>query len=175
MDINWEEKTISVRFKPKFGFKPKDYEERAIAVSDLLLACLKNYRGNALNDGLVFPSPATQTVDKHLDRIVNGLIDKANEAGYRVKKPKKPCHAFRVLYATRRHQHGVDIETLRQELGHSEITTTQIYLRSANTKSDRHRARINEADRFSTAETRKPFVRRAVSDPAGKEEIACIQ
>lgn len=175
MDINWEEKTVPVRFKPKFGFKPKDYEERAIAVSDLLLACLKKYCGNASNDGMLFAAPATQTVDKHLDRIVNGLIDKANEAGYTVKKSKKPCHAFRVLYATRRHQNGIDIETLRQVLGHSDITTTQIYLRSANTNSDRHRARINEADRFSFAATCKPFLRRAVTDPEGKEEIARIQ
>jgi hypothetical protein len=29
-------------------------------------------------------------------------------------------------YGTRRHHPGVDIETLRQELGHSDITTTQI-------------------------------------------------
>lgn len=161
MDINWEDRTISVRFKAKFGFKPKDYEERTIAVSDTLLACLRKYRSNAADDALVFPSPAIQTVDKHLDRIINGLIDKANDAGYKVKKPKKPCHAFRVLYATRRHQHGVDIETLRQELGHSDITTTQIYLRSANTKSDRHRARINEADRFSMVPAPTPFLRRA--------------
>jgi integrase len=28
MDINSEDKTISIRFKPKFGFKPKDCEER---------------------------------------------------------------------------------------------------------------------------------------------------
>jgi len=175
MDINWEDKTISVRFKPKFGFKPKDYEERTIAVSDTLLACLKRYRGNAADDALIFPSPATKTVDKHLDRIINGLIDKANEADYTVKKPKKPCHAFRVLYATRRHQHGVDIETLRQELGHSDITTTQIYLRSADTKSDGHRARINEADRFSMTAICKPSLRRTVTDPSPKEEIACIQ
>jgi integrase len=174
MDINWDDKTVTVRFKPKFGFKPKDYEERVIAISDLLLACLKKYLGSAPNDALIFPSPATQTVDKHLDRIINNLIDKANKSGYTVKKPRKPCHAFRVLYATRRHQHGVDIETLGQELGHSDITTTQIYLRSANTKSDRHRARINDADRFSIAATRKPFVRRGVNDPAGKEGIACI-
>ena len=158
MDINWEDKTISIRFKPKFGFKPKDYEERTIAVSDTLLAFLKKYRNSAPNDALVFPSPAAQTVDKHLDRIINSLIDRANEAGYMVKKPKKPCHAFRVLYATRRHQNGIDIETLRQELGHSDITTTQIYLRSANTKSDKHRARINEADRFSMAPASRPFL-----------------
>ena len=103
-------------------------------------------------------------MDKHLDRIINRLIDKANDASYTVKKPKKPCHAFRVLYATRRHHRGVDTETLRQELGHSDITTTQIYLRSANTKSDRHRARINEADRFALASTCKPFLRRELTD-----------
>jgi len=174
-DIDWEEKTVSVRFKPKFGFKPKDYEERTVAVSDTLLACLKKYRCYAPSDGLIFPSPAMQTMDKHLDRIIIGLIDRANNARYTVKKPKKPCHAFRVLYATRRHQHGVDIETLRQELGHSDITTTQIYLRSANTKSDRHRDRINEADSFSLAAPYEPLIRHAVSDPVRKEEIARIQ
>jgi integrase/recombinase XerD len=141
MDVDWEDKTISVRFKPKFGFKPKDYEERSIVVSDTLLACLKKYRGSAAEDALIFPSPTTGTVDKHLDRVIHCVIDKANQAGYPVKKPKKPCHAFRVLYATRRHQNGVDIETLRHELGHSDISTTQIYLRSADRKSDKHRAR----------------------------------
>jgi integrase len=174
-DINWENKTISMQFKPKFGFKPKDHEERTITVSDTLLACLKKYRGCVPDDGLIFPSPATKTVDKHLDRIINSLIDKAHESGYTVTKPKKPCHAFRVLYATRRHQNGVDIETLRQELGHSDITTTQIYLRSANTTSDRHRARINDADRFSLVALRKPFTRRAATNPPREPEIPSIQ
>jgi integrase/recombinase XerD len=126
-DVDWEGKTISVRFKPELGFKPKDYEERVIAVSDTLVACLKKYRGRASEDSLIFPSPTTGTVDKHLDRIIHSIIDKARRAGYSVKKPRKPCHAIRVLYATRRHQNGVDIETLRQELGHSDISTTQIY------------------------------------------------
>jgi integrase len=170
-DINWEEKTVSVRFKPKFGFKPKDYEERTIAVSDTLVACLLKYRSNAPDDVLIFPSPVTRTVDKHLDRIINHLIDKAKEGGYTVRKPKKPCHAFRVLYATRRHQHGVDIETLRQELGHSDITTTQIYLRSADRESDKHRARINRADRFSLVEARKPFARQLAGGPKIRASI----
>ena len=174
-DVDWEEKTVSVRFKPELGFKPKDYEERAIAVSDTLLACLKKYRGIAWGDALIFPSPITGTVDKHLDRIIYSLIKKANRAGYVVRKPRKPCHAFRVLYATRRHQKGVDIETLRQELGHSDISTTQIYLRSADRKSDGHRERINQADRFSlppasglAAQTRGKLV--LFSDFALREE-----
>jgi integrase len=96
-DVDWEQKAISVRFKPKLGFKPKDYEERVIAISDTLLACLKKYRGSAREDALLFPSPSTGTLDKHLDRVILFLIDKANRAGYQVKKPSKPCHAFRVL------------------------------------------------------------------------------
>jgi integrase len=100
-DVNWEEKTVSVRFKPRLGFKPKDYEERTVAVSDTLIACLQKYRVGALDDELIFPSPATHTVDKHLDRIVNDLIHKAKAAGYTVDKPEKPCHAFRVS-STRR-------------------------------------------------------------------------
>jgi len=174
-DVDWGEKTVSVRFKPELGFKPKDYEERAIAVSDTLLACLKKYRAIARGDALIFPSPITGTVDKHLDRIIYSLIKKANRAGYVVRKPRKPCHAFRVLYATRRHQKGVDIETLRQELGHSDISTTQIYLRSADRKSDGHRERINQADRFSlppasglAAQTRGKLV--LFSDFALREE-----
>jgi integrase len=163
MDIDWEDKTISVRFKPKFGFKPKDYEERAIVVSDTLLACLKKYRASAAEDALIFPSPTTATVGKHLDRVIHCVIDKAINGGFQVKKPKKPCHAFRVLYATRRHQNGVDIETLRQELGHSDISTTQIYLRSADRKSDKHRARINEADKFSLSPAGGLFLCRSAS------------
>ena len=161
LDIDWHSKVISVRFKPELNFKPKDYEERTVSLSDTLLQCLQKFRGNAPDDALLFPSPLAGTLDKHLDRIINGLIEKANETGYAVKKPKKPCHAFRVLYATRRHHYGVDIETLRQELGHSDITTTQIYLRSANINSDRHRSRINEADKFAMAIRRKDRVCRA--------------
>jgi integrase len=147
-DVSLENKTVTVRFKPELGFKPKDYEERVIVISDALLACLQKYRGTAPENTLIFPSPTTGTVDKHLDRVVHSVIDKANHEGYAVRKPRKPCHAFRVLYATRRHQNGVDIETLRQELGHSDISTTQIYLRSADRKSARHRERINRADSF---------------------------
>jgi len=91
MDINWEDKTVSVRFKPKFDFKPKDYEERTIAVSDTLLACLKKYRGKAPNDALIFPSPATQTMDKHLDRIINRLIDRRTMRVTRLRNRRSPA------------------------------------------------------------------------------------
>jgi Phage integrase family len=134
--------TSTGRIKPsRFGSsRSSDSNRRTMT----LLACLKKYRGGATEDALIFPSRTTGTVDEQVDRVIQCVIDKANQAGYPVKKPKKPCHAFRVLYATQRHQNGVDIEPLRQELGHSDISTTQIYLRSVDRKSDKHRARINE-------------------------------
>ena len=45
----------------------------------------------------------------------------------------------------------------------SDISTTQIYLRSADRKSDKHRARINEADKFSLLPAGGLFVRRSAS------------
>src|SRR5271166_6606203 len=174
-DTDWEEKTISVRFKPKYCFKPKDYEERTVAASDTLFACLKKYCGNAPGHALIFPSSATETMDKHLDRIIISLIDRANAAQYMVKKPKKPCLPFGCCTQLGGISMALTSETLRQELGHSDITTTQIYLRSVNTKSDRHRARINEADRFSLAAAYNPFTRRAGRNPSRGPETVHIQ
>jgi len=147
-DVDWGEKTACIKTKPHLEFHPKDYEERVVALPDSVIDMLNEIRGDASEDDLVFPS-RKGGVDKHLaDRVINGIIDKANAAGNVVQKPKKPAHAFRVLYATRLHQQGVDIETIRQDLGHSDITTTQIYLRSANKQSDAHRKRINAAANF---------------------------
>jgi hypothetical protein len=50
------------------------------------------------------------------------------------------------------------------------------YSRPANTKSDSHRARINEAERFSSAATGKAFSPPCAYRPvAQRGEIACIQ
>jgi integrase len=93
-DINWRDKTVTVRFKAKFGFKPKDYEERTVAVSNTLLACLQRYRASASDSSLMFPSPITEAVDKHLDRIIRHLIDKANRAGHEVRKHSKTARCL---------------------------------------------------------------------------------
>jgi integrase len=111
MDINWEDKTISIHFKPKFSFKPKDYEERTIAVSDTLIGCLKKYRGDASDDALIFPSSTTRTLDRHLDRIINVSSTRRTRPVTPSRNRRSPATRFNVLYATRRHQQGVDIET----------------------------------------------------------------
>ncbi len=147
-DIDWDAKTVTVREKPEFDFTPKDYEERTIELADCVLDALRLIRGDASDEALVFPAPIGG-VNRHLeDRVIVPVIDRANEKGFKVKRPKKPAHALRVLFACRLCQAGVDLETIRVDLGHSDITTTQIYLRAAERKSALQRQRRNEAMMF---------------------------
>ncbi|HZU42973.1 MAG TPA: site-specific integrase [Terriglobales bacterium] len=147
-DIDWDAKTVTVREKPEFKFNPKDYEERTIELADSVLTALQAVRGNAPEDELIFPAPRGG-INRHLeDRVIVPIIKRANAKGFKVKRPKKPAHALRVLFACRLCQAGVDIETIRVDLGHSDITTTQIYLRAAEKKSDVQRERRNQAMNF---------------------------
>lgn len=147
-DIDWDAKTVTVREKPEFKFNPKDYEQRTIELADSVLLALQAIRGSASEEALIFPAPRGG-INRHLeDRVIVPIIQRANAKGFKVKRPKKPAHACRVLFACRLCQAGVDIETIRVDLGHSDIATTQIYLRAAEKKSDLQRQRRNQAMNF---------------------------
>jgi integrase len=147
-DIDWDAKTATVREKSEFDFTPKDYEQRTVELADSVLDALQAIRGKASDEALLFPAPKGG-VNRHIeDRIIVSLIKRANARGFKVKRPKKPAHALRVLFACRLCQAGVDIETIRVDLGHSDITTTQIYLRAAEKESDLQRERRNRAMDF---------------------------
>jgi site-specific recombinase XerD len=67
----------------------------------------------------------------------------AKRAG--VKLPSKPMHAFRAYYATRLVRGGVDIYTVQRLLGHSDIETTQGYLRAVKRNDPKLREQVNAA------------------------------
>jgi integrase len=137
-DIRFEDGTVETRSKSQWGFTTKDHEQRINPVGDSLLEVLKQYCPT-LDGTLLFPT-RKEKPDKHLNRI---LVRIAKRAG--VKLPKKPMHAFRALYATRLVRSGVDIYTVQRHLGHSDIETTQGYLRAVNRSDPKLRKQINAA------------------------------
>jgi site-specific recombinase XerD len=54
-------------------------------------------------------------------------------------------HAFRALYATRLVRAGTDVYTVQKHLGHSDIETTQGYLRAVKRNDPKLREQVNAA------------------------------
>ena len=137
-DIDFAQGTIQTRSKPEWKFKTKDHEQRIIPVSDSLLEVLKQHCPT-LDGTLLFPTRRGKP-DKHLNRILARIAKRAG-----VKLPLKPMHAFRALYATRLVRSGVDIYTVQRHLGHSDIETTQGYLRAVKRNDPKLREQVNAA------------------------------
>jgi integrase/recombinase XerD len=137
-DIDMAEGTIQTRSKPQWKFTTKDHEQRIIPVGDPLLE-VSEQLCPTLDGPLLFPTRQGKP-NTHLDRIVVGLANRA-----KVKVPSKPMHAFRALYATRLVRSGADIYTVQQFLGHSDIETTQGYLRAVKRNDPNLRKQVNAA------------------------------
>lgn len=138
-DIRFDDGMVETRSKPAWRFTTKDREQRIIPVSDSLLEVLKHHCAT-LDGTLLFPSRREEKPDKHLNRTLERIAKRAG-----VTLPKKPMHAFRALYATRLVREGVDIYTVQRHLGHSDIETTQGYLRAVNRNDPKLRKQINAA------------------------------
>ncbi len=97
-----------------------DYQ---IPLGDLPLEILERYRGTAPN-GRLLPMYDNKEINVQLKRIARTCgIDR-----------RLTFHVARHSFSTRALSHGVPIETVSRMLGHSQITTTQIYARVTDDK-----------------------------------------
>lgn len=137
-NVNFENKTIRI-----YG---KGNKERILSIDNTnLLQALKNYQ-----DSITFPFPYFFSNRLHLtlsEQSIRFMIKKYTTlAG--IKKNITP-HMFRHTFATMLLEEDVDIRYIQNILGHSSITTTQIYTHVNNTKQREILTLKNPRNRFS--------------------------
>jgi integrase/recombinase XerD len=128
-DINFAASTVRVSHKPDRGWTPKAYKEREIPVPTKLLKRLKAWKAKADKAcGLVFP---TAGCNPKLD-----FLDCLKACAERAKLSKEDfwLHKFRSTFATRCLWAGVDLRTVQQWLGHSDMESTMRYLKPSRSQ-----------------------------------------
>jgi len=114
----------------------KGSKERMIPINDIAIQALKNYmqygRGELLgtktSEYVFISSRHTRITRQAFFKILKKLCE---EKG--IKKNISP-HILRHSFATHMLNNGADLRTVQELLGHSDITTTQIYTHLSNEK-----------------------------------------
>ena len=126
-DINWKSKELYVTAKEDWS--PKDYEEKAIPLNSVAEGFLREQRKKNLVGSYVFPRKDGKKYGRGLDVRMERAFKKAG------LMPGGGFHALRHTYATRAIESGMDIETLRKIMGHSDTKTLMKYTMSAQSMS----------------------------------------
>jgi len=117
-DVDFLERTITITAKTAKGRREREIPMNATA-SWVLKTWRDQMRGKT---GLVFPGKTGARMD-NVDSSWRKVLSKAGLVGFR-------WHDLRHTFGSQLIRHGVDLETVRDLLGHSDIRTTQIYLHS---------------------------------------------
>lgn len=115
-DLNFEEKTGKVT-------QGKGKKDRIFNIPEFLLEELKeqaeNQRKN--NQEYLFSGPNSKLSASNIEKIVRKAVQRAG-----IKKDVH-CHTLRHSFATHLLEDGVDIRFIQTLLGHSSISTTELY------------------------------------------------
>ena len=136
-DVNFAANTARVSHKPDGGWTPKAYKEREIPTRTKLVKKLKAWKEKADKTcGLVFPTSGSNPKLDFLDCL------KACAKRAKLDKNDFWLHKFRSTFATRCLWAGVDLRTVQQWLGHSDMGSTMRYLKPS--RSQKVREKVNE-------------------------------
>jgi len=114
---------IKVTERQEYGFVPKWYAIRDVSIDPELASILKRWLSTH-EDALVFPTPKGQ-VDGHILRLCQRV---ARRAG--MDPDNFWLHKFRSSYATHCLRRGMDLETLRDQLGHRDTESLRRYIQA---------------------------------------------
>ena len=136
-DINFKASTVRVSHKPDRGWTPKAYKEREIPIPAKLATSLKAWKAKADKTcALVFPTSGCNVKMNFLDDL-KAIAERAE-----LNPEDFWLHKFRATFATRCLWAGVDLRTVQQWLGHSDMESTMRYLKPS--RSQHVRDKVNE-------------------------------
>jgi integrase len=136
-DVNFAASTVRVSHKPDRGWTPKGYKEREIPIPAKLAKNLKAWKAKSAKDySLVFPTAGCRPKLDFLD-CLKAVAERA-----RLDADGFWLHKFRATFATRCLWAGVDLRTVQQWLGHSDMESTMRYLKPS--RSQQVREKVNE-------------------------------
>lgn len=136
-DVNLKASTVRVTHKPDRGWTPKAYKEREIPIPSKLTASLKSWKARAANGcALVFPTSGCNPKLDFLD-CLKAVAKRAD-----LDEREFWLHKFRATFATWHLWSGVDLRTVQQWLGHSDMESTMRYLKPS--REEKMRLKVNE-------------------------------
>jgi len=136
-DLNFAASTVRITHKPDRGWTPKAYKEREIPIPAKLVKSLKAWKAKADKTcSLVFPTAGCNPKLNFLDDL------KAVAERAKLDPDNFWLHKFRATFATRCLWAGVDLRTVQQWLGHSDMESTMRYLKPS--RSEKVREKVNE-------------------------------
>jgi integrase/recombinase XerD len=135
-DINFSANTVRVSHKLDRGWTPKAYKEREIPIPAKLVTKLKAWKAKSdKNCDLVFPTAGCNPKLDFLDCL------KACAERAELDNQDFWLHKFRSTFATRCLWAGVDLRTVQQWLGHSDMESTMRYLKPS--RGEKVREKVN--------------------------------
>jgi integrase/recombinase XerD len=136
-DVNFAASTVRVSHKPDRGWTPKAYKEREIPIPSKLVKSLKAWKAKSDKTcALLFPTAGCNPKLDFLDSL------KAVAERAKLNKENFWLHKFRATFATWSLWSGVDLRTVQQWLGHSDMESTMRYLKPS--RSQHVRDKVNE-------------------------------
>ncbi|MFZ1919582.1 MAG: site-specific integrase [Terriglobales bacterium] len=136
-DTNFAASTVRVSHKPDRGWTPKAYKEREIPIPTKLVKSLKAWKAKSDQScSLVFPTAGCNPKLNFLDDLKT-VAERA-----KLDKENFWLHKFRATFATWSLWAGVDLRTVQQWLGHSDMESTMRYLKPS--RSQHVRDKVNE-------------------------------
>jgi len=130
-DGSFTRQTVTVRWKPEYGWTPKNFKEREIPIPEKLVKELKAAKAKAKTCPLVFHTSGC------LPKFDALHILKATAKRAGLNADAFWLHKFRSTFATWSLWAGVDLRTVQNWMGHVDMESTMRYLKPSRSQAVR--------------------------------------